>query len=116
VSERASTPPPEFFDDELAEKLLGRSLLIGITDHSSTGEFLGRRQVCGQVLVADRHKGICVRNNKDGSDFWLPPDTRGVRSASPGEYHNRATGEVVVDPDYLASWTFTKPPPDAGAT
>jgi hypothetical protein len=109
-----SAPPPEFFDDELAAKLLGRSLLIGITDETHNGELIGRRQVFGQVLVADRRRGICVRNNKDASEFWLPPDTRGIEAAAPGEYRNRTTGEVIVNPDFLASLILRKAP-DKGA-
>jgi hypothetical protein len=42
-----------------------------------------------------------------GSFYWLPPDGRAFEEAPPGEYRLRSTGEVVIDPDYLATWTIT---------
>jgi len=39
----------------------------------------------------------------------LPPDLRAFRKAEPGEYRLKSSDEVVVDPDYLASWTITRP-------
>jgi len=44
---------------------------------------------------------------------WLPPDLRAFQDAPPGEYRLRSTGEVVVDPDFISSWTINRPPPDA---
>jgi hypothetical protein len=67
--------------------------------------------VFGIVTVAERGRGICVKSETDGSEFWLPPDTRGISPAEPGEYRNRTTGEVVTDPDYTAAWTLTGPLP-----
>src|SRR5512143_1823033 len=103
MAQEPVTPPPEFFDDALAARLIDRTLLLGITENDHQGVFIRRRQVFGTVTVADRYRGICLKDAKDGSDFWLPPDTRGSNVARPGEYRNRATGEVVKDPDYLGA-------------
>jgi hypothetical protein len=103
-------PPPEIFDEQLANEMVGKGLLIGITHQNHEGTMLRRTQAFGRVTVADRMRGICVRSDQDGKDTWFPPDTRGIRPAPPGEYRNRATGEVVHNPDYLVSWTITAPP------
>jgi hypothetical protein len=33
-----------------------------------------------------------------------------MKQAPVGEYRLKSTGEVVVNPDYVASWTITEPP------
>lgn len=104
MSENDDESPADTFDGQLAAKLMGSTLLIGITQLSRDGGVVGRQQVSGVVTEADRTRGICVRVESSGRDFWLPPDTRGIQTAEPGEYRNRTTGEVVVDPDYLGSW------------
>jgi hypothetical protein len=106
---KSSQPPREFFDEELANRLLGRGLLIGITHNDKEGRMVSRSQVFGRAITADRQRGFCIQNEESGEETWFPPDTRGIRPAPPGEYRNRATGEVVNDPDYLGSWTITAP-------
>ena len=99
-------PPSKIFDDTLAKELVGKSLLIGITHTDAEGKMLSRSQIFGSVTVANRLQGICIRNNQTSEEQWLPPDTRGIKPAPAGEYRNRATGEVVHDPDYLGAWTI----------
>ena len=41
-------------------------------------------------------------------EFILPPDLDAIRIAPKGKYRIQATGEVVVNPDLLASWTLTR--------
>ncbi|HEV2489437.1 MAG TPA: hypothetical protein VGT03_06495 [Candidatus Acidoferrales bacterium] len=59
-------------------------------------------------MRASKEKGITIKLN-DGSEFTLPPDLRVLEPAPPGEYRLRSTGEVIVDPDYLCSYTVTRP-------
>jgi hypothetical protein len=98
-------PPHSIFDDALAKELVGKSVLIGITHTDSEGKMLRRSQIFGLVTIANRVQGICIRDNQTSEEKWFPPDTRGIKPAPPGQYRNRATGEVVSDPDFLASWT-----------
>ena len=107
---RKKNPPPHnIFDDALAKDLVGKSLLIGITHADSAGKMLRRSQIFGLVTIASRAKGICIRENQTSEEKWFPPDTRGIKPAPPGQYRNRATGEVVSDPDCLGSWTIAAP-------
>ena len=61
----------------------------------------------GRVASADR-SGIAIRldGQRAGEIFNLPPDLRSFERASPGEYRLKSTGEMVVDPDYLCTWTI----------
>jgi len=105
----AQPPPANLFDEELGNQLVGRGLLIGVTHADREGRMVSRSQVFGRVIVANREQGICIQNYETSQKTWFPPDTRGIRPAPPGKYRNRATGEVVKGPDYLASWTITAP-------
>jgi len=104
-------PAHEAFDEELARELVGKLILVGITHKDHEGNFVRRSQIFGRVALADRIRSICIRDEREGEESWFPPDTRGITPAPPGQYRNRATGEVVHDPDYLASWTITAPEP-----
>jgi len=107
--QKKKRPPHNVFDDALAKDLVGKSLLIGITHTDSEGKMLRRSQIFGVVTMANRAKGICIRDNQTSEEKWFPPDTRGIEPARPGEYRNRATGDVVSNPDYLGSWTIAAP-------
>jgi hypothetical protein len=104
---KKNVPPHSLFDDALAENLIGKTLLIGITHTDSQGKMLSRSQIFGLVTIANRVQGICIRISQSNEEKWFPPDTRGIEPARPGQYRNRATGEVVNDPDYLGSWTIS---------
>lgn len=98
-------PPP--FNHELATELIGKHLLVGITYLRSSGDLIEQRPFHGIVESAGV-KGIQIRL-AHGSDFRLPPDVRSVEPAPPGTYRLRSTGEEVEDPNYLCSWTITRP-------
>jgi hypothetical protein len=99
------------WNPELAERLHDKKVLIGLTYLTADGAVLDRRQLHGRVVSVDRRKGIGVRLDgaHAGEEFVLPPDTRSWDPAPPGEYRLRGTGELVVDPDFLTTWTVQKP-------
>ena len=94
-----------FWDPKLAVELVGKRVLVGVTDLAADGAFLGQRQFHGHAIRADRRSGIALRLSgaRAGEEVMLPPDTRAFRRAAPGEYRLRGTGEVVKDPDYLTT-------------
>ena len=87
--------------------LLGKILLVDIKYCNSNNELIDRWQYWGTVIAASK-KGISIKL-KDGSTFDLPPDTSSTLKAPLGEYRLNSTGEVVVNPDYLATWTVFYP-------
>ena len=86
------------------DSLLNKVLLIGITVLDDNDELITQIQVYGPVIRSNAD-GIVIRRNQTQSEFTIPPDFDNVFEAQPGEYKLRSTGETVVDPDYLSSWT-----------
>jgi hypothetical protein len=99
------------FDRDLANLLVGKHVLVGMTYLHHDGTLDRQEQVHGFVTRADE-QSVVIERWGGGDETTLPPDTRPFQPAPPGEYRLRSTGEVVVDPDYLASWTVTAPAPD----
>jgi hypothetical protein len=97
------------FDASLAEQIIGRHVLVGVTYEDRHGAVERREQLHGCVIIADAERGVAVQRVGSSKVYWLPPDLRGWEPAPPGEYRLKSTGEVVVDPDYLTTWTVTPP-------
>ena len=99
-------PDDESWDDEFARRLVGRTMLVGITLLNPSGE--QHTQCHGRVTMVERNRGVFMRleGTRDGEEYSLPPDLSAITPAQPGSYRLRLTGEVVEDPDYLATWTI----------
>ena len=97
-----------FLNAERAASLVGRRICVGLTIVDAGGAIVERRQFAGTIGEAHPRRGVRIERG-DGTDYWLPPDIRGIEEAPPGEYHLHSTGEVVVDPDYIVSWTVEAP-------
>jgi hypothetical protein len=87
----------------------GKRLLVGITYKDHKGELIRQEQFHGLILEAGEG-GIVIERNDTGEQISLPPE---LKEAPPGNYRLRSTGEVVVDPDYLATWLIEEPAPEA---
>jgi len=94
-----------YFDSEEAEFIIGKHLLVGITHRNHADEVTGVEQFHGEIIRANEKEGIVVRLNGSTEERWVPPDLSRLEEAAPGNYRLKATGEVVVDPDLLATWT-----------
>lgn len=96
------------WNPKLAVELIGKRVLVGITDLAPDGSVVGRRQLYGHAIRADRCVGIALRlmGARAGEEMVLPPDTRAFHPAVPGEYRLRETGEAVKDPDFVTTWSF----------
>lgn len=97
--------------EDFAEPFIGKHLLIGMTYLDSQAEVTRQVQFHG-IITEVSVKGITIRRHDTAEYFTLPPDTSSLTPAAKGEYRLRATGEVVIDPDYLTTWTVNSPPPD----
>ena len=86
--------------------LRGKVLLIGLTYYSKNGDFEEQKQLWGTVAEANEKAITIIQSN--GELFSLPPDLSSVIAADPGEYTLHTTNEVVVNPDYLSTWSITK--------
>lgn len=100
------------WDDDIAAELVGRVMLAGISYIEPDGSVARRQQVFGEVVSVDPRRGIAIRlmGSRAGETFRLPPDTRSIQPASPGEYRLHSTNEVVVDPDFLVTFAVHRRP------
>ena len=95
-------------DPARANEYLGKTILVGITYIDHNGEVVEQRQWHGIIEDVDPLLAIRIAGSDDVRT--LPPR---LAKASPGEYRLRSTGEVVIDPDFLATWEVNAaaPPP-----
>jgi hypothetical protein len=106
-----SSGPPSW-DQEKANQLPGKNVIVGITRLVSDGKTVkSQTQYHGKVASADRQNGfkIICEGAFAGETLGLPPDLRLFQRASPGEYKLRSTGEIVNDPDFLVSCSIVEP-------
>jgi hypothetical protein len=96
-------------DDIGFQEIIGKRLLVGITRRNHADEITGYEQIHGTIIRASQSEGIIIRLNDDEKEQWLPPDLTRLQKAKPGEYRLKTTGEIVVDPDFLATWTVYPP-------
>ncbi len=98
-------------DAALAQTLVGKTVLIGITYVDASGSPLSLKEFHGVIAEVDPKQGIRVElaGKSAGQTYWLPPDTRSLRPAAPGEYRAKSTGEIVIDPDFTTAWTSQMP-------
>jgi hypothetical protein len=99
----------EVWDNNLAHRIVGKVVLVGLTYMGADGAVSDQQQFFGTAVSADPRKGILLTLSgvRSGEQFNLPPDTRGIDAAAPGEYRLRATGDVVVNPDYTVEFSIT---------
>jgi ketosteroid isomerase-like protein len=102
-----TTEPPPFWAKKV-NRMVGKKVLVGKTCVKEDGSPIDQTQYEGLIEAAHERRGFAVRRSDSGEVEWLPPDLRAFKEAAPGEYRLRSTGEIVVDPDYLATWTITK--------
>jgi hypothetical protein len=95
-------------DEEFAAELLGTHVLVGVTHVDHGGKVVSHEQFHGTVLRASAGEGVVIVDAA-GEEHWLPLDREAFRLADPGTYRLRSTGEVVVDPEWLSTWTVYPP-------
>lgn len=99
------------FDEEEAKAIIGKHLLVGVTHRSYNEEITGIEQFHGEVIRASHEEGIILRLSGSGEERWVPPDLSRLEPAAPGNYKLKASGEVVVNPDFLSTWNVYPPKP-----
>jgi hypothetical protein len=105
-----SNAPPEF-DHEFANAMVGKRILVGVTIEDRRGEFKRQEQFHGLVVEASQEQGFLLelQGTRVGETKWLPPATNYYKSAAPGIYNLRSTGESVADPDFTCTWLLIQP-------
>lgn len=97
---------------DITDRFLGKTLLVGITYYDHQGKEIEKKQFWGAITSITLQKGIEITNLNTKIAFYLPPDLRAIYPAKQGEYRLKSTGEVIVNPDYVTTWTSTAPDPE----
>lgn len=101
-------------DESKAPEYIGKTVLLGVTYLDHKEKFQAQKQWVGTITAFSNTVGIRIELRDSDEPCALPPDPRGIRKANPGVYKLRSTGEEVIDPDYLATWTCVHSPPKDG--
>jgi hypothetical protein len=99
------------WDECVAQDLQGSIVIVGLTYLDPEGQLEEQFQIYGVVTAADAEQGIAVECHGQiwtGHEHWLPPATTAFRKADPGRYVLCSTGELIVDPHYLSTWTIKR--------
>ncbi len=99
---------------EIIEKLIkskgefyiGKTIIIGMHSRSKAEEYARQSEAHGKIIRVD-NKGITVSLD-DGNEFLLPPDLTFLQPVFPGEFRERSTGKIVVNPDLMTDVTIEK--------
>ena len=86
-----------------AKKYIGKCLIIGVTYKDSKENVLSQKQYYGEIVRID-NTSICVKT-KENQEINFPPNIDAIIKAPKGGYKLRSTGEIVIDPDYMATWS-----------
>src|SRR3712207_3768173 len=93
-------------DEHRAAMFIGKHALVRLTYRNADGTVRRQVEIHGRITAVDEEV-VTMRLHGSDQEFTLPPALEAFQQAAPGEYLLRGTGEVVVDPDLLASWTIT---------
>jgi hypothetical protein len=94
------------WDEHQAAKLVGKHALVGLTYVDADGTVSSQIQIHGLITTVNETI-IVMRLHGSEEEFTLPPALEAFESGQPGEYRLRSTGEVVVNPDLLGTFTIT---------
>lgn len=85
------------------EEYIGKRLLIGITYVQADGTE-NKDQFFGEISRIDG-TGIYIMQS-NGEEFSIPPTLESLKRAKPGKYYLKKKDIVVIDPDYVCTWTL----------
>ncbi len=91
--------------EELQTFLKGKVFLIGLTFIDEDEKLVEQYQSSGTVGELTDN-GFLKFNRNDGSVFQLPYDKEAINEAAEGEYKEKATGNIIINPDYITTWTI----------
>jgi hypothetical protein len=94
---------------ETWDEIVGKRVLVGMTYVDNNGDLIEQKQRHGVIVSADE-EGVYVRPPDTEEQFWLPPHLESFQDAEDGDYRLRETGEIVSDPDLLATFTIRPGP------
>lgn len=90
------------------KSLLYKYVIIGLSYIDKNENVLETVQLHGRVMRINSTEGVVVQREDKQEEYKLPLDFDAFKLAQPGEYKLHTTGEIIVDPDYMSSWSIQK--------
>lgn len=92
------------YDEKKAQELVGKDIIIGLTYLDNNDNIIERKQLYGDIIrITESGVFIIIRNT--GEEFSLPPQLEAFEKAPEGEYRFKTTGEVIINPALMTTWT-----------
>ena len=99
----ASKQQPQYTNEQL-QGLVGKHLLVGITRYNLEGQVALLEQFHGTISRVSLEDGVVIKLMNSDQERTIPPDFSCMEMARAGQYRLANTGEIVEDPDYIATW------------
>jgi hypothetical protein len=93
-----------------ARRFLKTKIIVSVTYFDDEFNEVETRQLWGIIAAINARQGIVVMNPNRNIKFYLPPDLSCLEPAKRREYRLKPTGEILMDPGYITSWTVAMPP------
>jgi len=102
----AAAKPMMDVTEEQAKVLVGKHILVGITNSKSDGSVISREQFHGVVDRATLDEGLVINLHGSDKKRSVPLKLADLQVARLGEYHLNESNEIVKDPDYTLMLTL----------
>lgn len=89
--------------EEFRISLKGKVFLIGLTFVDQNEKLIEQYQTSG-IVDELTNDGLLIFKKADGGFFKLPFDKETIRTAPKGEYREKSTGNIILNPDYITTW------------
>lgn len=96
-------------DGQAVKFLLNKYVIVGLTYVDENEKVLDTIQLHGRIVRINLTEGVVVRREDKYEEYMFPPDLSAFEPAKAGEYRLAKTGEVILDPDFMSTWTIQKP-------
>jgi hypothetical protein len=105
---RIRFPGQPLFNEAALADVIGKTVMVGITTTDRNRSVVGYEEFRGRIVRANREEGVVIQT-PPGTLRRLPPDLIAFLIPKRGGYRSRTTGDVIWDPDLIATWTYTPP-------
>jgi hypothetical protein len=89
--------------EQLQKFLKAKVFLIGLTFIDQDEKIIEQYQTSGTLFELS-DSGLLRFTRRDGSIFQMPYDKDTIKKAVAGEYREKSTGDIIVNPDYITTW------------
>ena len=89
--------------EECKEYFKGKMFMIGLSFVDKDGLLIEQYQTHG-IVSELTNDGLFKIKQTDNSIFQIPYDLETIEEAENGEYKEKATDFVVINPDFITTW------------